>query len=146
VAIVFLGLGSNLGDREQNIRSALGALEEYGVGILKLSSIIESDPVGGPSQGLFFNAVAKAKTDISPTDLLHVIHRVEHFLGRVRSVKNGPRTIDIDILLYDDLKVETPELAIPHPRMWARAFVTGPLREIAPEVFSGLLGPNRKEL
>ncbi len=128
--IVFLGLGSNLGDREKNIRQALELLEADAVIVQKISSIIETDPVGGPQQGLFLNAAAKVETDLSPHDLLRKIHQIEASLGRVRDVKNGPRTIDIDILLYDDRKVNDLDLIIPHPRMRERAFVMRPLGEI----------------
>jgi 2-amino-4-hydroxy-6-hydroxymethyldihydropteridine diphosphokinase len=128
--IVYLGLGSNLGDRAKNIHEAVRLLNEVGVTPMKLSSIIETDPVGGPPQGLFLNAVLKASTELPPPVLLKGIHAVELLLGRVRTVKDGPRTIDVDILLYDDLALNTPELVIPHPRMREREFVMRPLREI----------------
>ena len=128
--IVYLGLGSNLGDRARNIHEAVRLLNEAGIMAIKLSSIIETDPVGGPPQGLFLNAVLKARTDLSPEALLKAAHAVEAALGRVRTVKDGPRTIDIDILLYDDLTLNTPELVIPHPRMKERAFVMRPLNEV----------------
>ena len=129
--IVYLGFGSNLGDREKNIHEAVRLLEGSGVQAIKLSSIIETDPVGGPPQGLFLNAVLKADVNMSPEKLLKLIHRIEDLLGRVRLVKDGPRTIDIDILLYDDVKMDTPGLVIPHPRMREREFVMGPLREVS---------------
>jgi 2-amino-4-hydroxy-6-hydroxymethyldihydropteridine diphosphokinase len=128
--IVYLGLGSNLGDRSKNIHEALRSLNEAGVMTIRISSIIETDPVGGPPQGLFLNAVLKAGTKLAPLELLKTIHTIEARLGRVRMVKDGPRTIDIDILRYDDLKLDTPELVIPHPRMQEREFVMGPLGEI----------------
>jgi 2-amino-4-hydroxy-6-hydroxymethyldihydropteridine diphosphokinase len=128
--IVYLGLGSNLGDRAKNIHDAVSLLGEVGVMPIKLSSIIETDPVGGPPQGLFLNAALKAATELSPVKLLNGIHAVELLLGRIRTVKDGPRTIDIDILLYDNLMLDTIELVIPHPRMREREFVMGPLREI----------------
>ena len=128
--IVYLGLGSNLGDRARNIHEAVRLLNEAGIMAIKLSSIIETDPVGGPPQGLFLNAVLKARTDLAPEALLKTAHAVEAALGRVRTVKDGPRTIDIDILLYDDLTLNTPELVIPHPRMKERAFVMRPLNEV----------------
>lgn len=130
---VYLGLGSNLGDRQQNIAQAICELEKAGLQIIKLSTLIETDPVGGPAQGKFLNAVLKAKTLFAPHDLLNHIHAIEKTLGRVRTVKNGPRTIDIDILLYDRLRIESPELSIPHPRMKERDFVLTPLREIEPK-------------
>jgi 2-amino-4-hydroxy-6-hydroxymethyldihydropteridine diphosphokinase len=134
LSIVYLGLGSNLGDREKNIHDAVDQLNASGVKVQKLSTIIETDPVGGPPQGFFLNAVAKAEADLAPTDLLKTCQVIESRLGRVRTDRNGPRTIDIDILLYDDLSINTPELMIPHPRMRERHFVMWPLREIAPEI------------
>ena len=128
--IVYLGLGSNLGDRAKNIDAALRLLNDAGIRTVKMSSIIETDPVGGPPQGLFFNAVLKAETDLGPFELLRAIHAIEAGLGRVRTVKDGPRTIDVDILMYDELVLNAPELVIPHPRMRERAFVMEPLREV----------------
>ncbi len=128
--VVYLGLGSNLGDRAKNIDEAVYLLNQSGVVITRLSSIIETDPVGGPPQGLFLNAALKAQTKLAPLDLLRVINAIEARLGRVRAISNGPRTIDIDILRYDDLVLNTPELVIPHPRMQDREFVMRPLREI----------------
>ncbi len=128
--IVHLGLGSNLGDRAKNIHEAVSLLNAVGVITVQLSSIIETDPVGGPPQGLFLNAVLKARTELVPLELLRVVNAVESRLGRVRTVKNGPRTMDIDILLYDELTLNTPELVIPHPRMREREFVMRPLNEV----------------
>jgi 2-amino-4-hydroxy-6-hydroxymethyldihydropteridine diphosphokinase len=134
LAIVYLGFGSNLGNREGNVREALRLLKESGIGIDRMSSLIETDPVGGPPQGKFLNAAARINTQKSPEELLSTITAIEKTLGRVRREHNGPRTIDIDILLYDDLHMQTPQLTIPHPRMWQREFVLEPLREIAPEL------------
>ncbi len=128
--VIYLGLGSNLGDRERNIHDAVRLLAGYGVSEFKLSTIIETAPVGGPPQGFFLNAVLKAKTSLAPENLLKVIQQVEAELGRVRTVKDGPRTIDIDILLYEGVVLDTPELHIPHPRMKERQFVMVPLREV----------------
>lgn len=129
--IVFFGLGSNLGDRAKYIAEALDQLEKHGVKIIKVSSMIETDPVGGPPQGLFLNAAAKAETQLSPYELLKVSQRIEAGLGRVRGIKDGPRTIDIDILRYDDIQLNEPDLVIPHPRMNERDFVLRPLAEIS---------------
>lgn len=134
MATAYLAIGSNLGNRHDYIGRALRMLEEDGVKILKCSSIIETDPVGGPAQGKFLNAVLEVTTHLSPEDLLHVCQSIENKLDRVRTVKNGPRTIDLDILLYDELVVQSPLLTIPHPRMWLRDFVTQPLLEIAPHI------------
>ena len=130
MATVYLGLGSNLGDRAGNIRDAVRRLGAAGVSPVRLSAIIETDPVGGPPQGLFLNAVLKAETALCPLDVLKAGQAVEAQLGRVRGIKNGPRTIDIDILLYDEIRIDTPALVLPHPRMQERAFVMGPLGEV----------------
>jgi 2-amino-4-hydroxy-6-hydroxymethyldihydropteridine diphosphokinase len=134
LAIVYLGLGSNLGDRSKNINDAVTMLEANGIRSIKLSTIIETDPVGGPPQGLFLNAALKAETDHSPLRVLEISQNIEKQLGRIRTIKDGPRTIDIDILIYEGVKMDTPELTIPHPRMHQRDFVIKPLREIAPEL------------
>ncbi|MBF0484060.1 MAG: 2-amino-4-hydroxy-6-hydroxymethyldihydropteridine diphosphokinase [Candidatus Omnitrophica bacterium] len=130
MSIVYLGFGSNLGDRHKNIKDAIVLLERSGVHIVRQSSLIETDPVGGPSQPKYINAAAKVETKLSPYELLNLIHSVEHDLGRERTIVNGPRTIDIDILLYDNIQIESEELTIPHPRMNERDFVLKPLKEI----------------
>jgi 2-amino-4-hydroxy-6-hydroxymethyldihydropteridine diphosphokinase len=137
LAVVFLGLGSNLGSRGENIHLALNRLQESGISIQKVSTFIETTPVDvppEPAQGSYINAVAKAITELSPQELLKTCQMIESELGRVHTIRNGPRPIDIDILVYDDLKINTPELTIPHPRMREREFVMKPLREIAPEI------------
>ncbi len=134
MAVVFLGLGSNLGDRKKNLLSALKALEHIGLKIIKVSTIIETSPMGGPIQGKYLNAVAKAQTEFSPMDLLRFLKDIEGRMGRVKTVLNGPRIIDIDILLYDSLKLSTPHLTIPHPRMFERDFVMTSLKEIEPHL------------
>ena len=130
IAVAYLGIGSNVGDRQKNIKTAVDLLRTFEIRVLKISSIIETDPVGGPSQDKFLNGVLKIETFWSPQELLQVLQTIEKRLGRVKTVINGPRTIDLDILLYDDIKITTPELTIPHPRMWAREFVIKPLREV----------------
>lgn len=134
---VYLGLGSNLGDRRANIQNAIESLKNH-VHIEKVSTIIETDPVGGPAQGKFLNAVIKGTTDLSAEELLDTVKTIETTLGRVKTVKDGPRTIDIDILLYNQLNIKTEKLTVPHPRMLERDFVMTPLNEIAPEVVSKL--------
>ncbi len=130
----FLGLGSNLGDRERNLLRSLEALSRCeGIEVVRVSRFIETEPVGGPPQGPFLNAAAEVRTTLEPRELLRALERVERELGRVRGVPNGPRTIDLDILLYDERVVEEPGLVIPHPRMLGRAFVLDVLVEIAPE-------------
>jgi 2-amino-4-hydroxy-6-hydroxymethyldihydropteridine diphosphokinase len=135
MAIVFLGLGSNLGNRQKNITKAVALLKENGIKILQCSTLIETQPVGGPPhQGLFLNGALKAKTDLTPQSLLRCLKKIEKQLGRTKTVRNGPRVIDLDILLYSDLILNTPELTIPHPRMLERDFVRGPLAEIDPQI------------
>lgn len=135
MAIAYLGLGSNLGDRAGNIAKAVALLQDNRITILKMSTVIETEPVGGPPQGKFLNAVAKVETDFSAQELLSRCQDIEKQLGRLRDIVNGPRTMDIDILLYDQLRLQTPSLVIPHPRMWERSFVMDPLREMEPHLF-----------
>ncbi len=130
MAIVYLGIGSNMGQRRRFIDQALSLLAEEGVEVLLRSSLIETDPVGGPPQERFLNGVVKARTDWPPEELLRRLKAVEQRLGRKPTVRNGPRPIDLDILLYDNLIVRLPHLTIPHPRMHERAFVLKPLQEI----------------
>ena len=127
---IFLGLGSNLGDRRKNIGAALEELQKHGITIQKISSIIETEPLGGPAQGKFLNAAVKAQTTLSPHELLTTVKTIEKTLGRTDTGRWGPRPIDIDILLYGDEKISTPELTIPHPRMKERDFVMQPLGEV----------------
>lgn len=135
MSIAYIGAGSNLGDRRENIAQACKLIEKNGLRILKQSSLIETDPVGGPPQGKFLNGVIQAETKLSPLELLKCLKEIESQCGRARTVRNGPRTVDLDILLFDDLRMRTEELTIPHPRMFERDFVKIPLREIAPELF-----------
>jgi len=132
---VFIALGSNLGDRAGMIDAALRMLGEGGaVSIVRRSTLHETEPVGGPAgQGRYLNAAAELETGLSPRELLALCHDIERRLGRVRVEHDGPRTIDLDILLYGDQRIDEPGLTVPHPRMWQREFVLGPLREIASE-------------
>ena len=132
----YLALGSNLGDREAKlaaVREHLARLPDTRVAAV--SAIHETAPVGGPpGQGNYLNAAVKLETGLPPVELLHRCLQIERQLGRIRTVPNAPRTIDIDILLYDDLILNTPGLTLPHPRMHERRFVLEPLGEIAPQV------------
>ena len=134
MAVVFVGLGSNLGNRQENLQWAITLIKENGIAVEKVSTIIETDPVGGPPQEKYLNAVIQCQTHHSPHQLLSILQSIEQKLGRTRTVKDGPRTIDLDILLYDSLKMSTENLSIPHPRMLNREFVMKPLTEIAPEI------------
>ncbi len=127
----FIGIGSNLGDRAAHIESAINLLKvSAGIKVDKISSIYETGPVGGPRQGKFLNGAIKIETDLFPRDLLNRLLEIENSIGRVRGVKNGPRTIDLDILTYGDQHIEEDGLTIPHPRMRERDFVMRPLNEL----------------
>ena len=135
---VYLGLGSNLGDRERNLLHAVERLGENVV-IAQISSLCDTDPVGYDDQPRFLNAVVKGETKLTPDDLLKSVKKIETDMGRTTSFVNGPRLIDIDILLYDDVVMDTLTLTIPHPRYTERAFVLVPLAQIAPD----MVCPNR---
>ncbi len=128
----FLGLGSNQGDRAQMLARALDLLPGAGVRIVARSRVYESPPWGVIDQPWFLNQVIAAGTILLPPELLARCREVEQVLGRVRTMRWGPRTIDVDILLYGDLVMATPDLTIPHPELRRRAFVLVPLAEIAP--------------
>jgi 2-amino-4-hydroxy-6-hydroxymethyldihydropteridine diphosphokinase len=131
---VYLGLGSNLGDREATLRSAVRELEHAGIQILRLSSFYETEPQGYAAQPWFLNAVAEARTELFPRQLLHRAQAIERALGRKRSFPNAPRTIDIDILLFGNFIIHAPGLEVPHPRYRERRFVLAPLAELAPDL------------
>jgi 2-amino-4-hydroxy-6-hydroxymethyldihydropteridine diphosphokinase len=128
---VVIALGSNLGDREENISLALELLREC-LSIEKFSTLVETDPVGGPIQDKYLNAVAIASTTLDPESLLAQFHKIERDLGRLRIEINGPRTIDIDLIAYDDLEISNEIVTIPHPRAHLRQFVLAPWFEIEP--------------
>lgn len=133
---VYLSLGSNVGERERNIERALEELERARVRVTKRSSLYETAPQDMADQPWFLNLVAETETTVLPLQLLAILHRIERELGRDRSkgVRRGPRTIDLDILLFGRATVDGPGLTIPHPRMKARRFVLEPLLEIAPDL------------
>lgn len=138
-ATAYIGLGANLGDRAATLRAAVERLGDLGR-ITAASSLYETEPVGFREQPPFLNAVIALETDLSPTELHGELIAIERDLGRVRTFRNAPRTLDLDVLLMDDLFLDTPDLALPHPRMHERAFVLAPLAEIAPEVRHPTLG------
>ena len=130
---IYLSLGTNLGDRELNLENALHFLSKEIV-ILKKSSLYETEPVGFQDQPWFLNMVIEGETDLSPGDFLSLTQSIERKMKRVKTFVNGPRIIDVDILLYEDEKIETESLVIPHPRMLQRAFVMIPLYEISSDL------------
>ncbi len=142
---VYLGLGANLGDRQDNISQALRLLRQQ-LNIQRVSSFYETAPVGYLDQPDFINIVCQATTELTPQELLRFVKQVEQRMGRQPTVRYGPRLIDVDILLYDDLALDTPELTIPHPRMAERAFVLAPLAEIAPDAVHPVLNLTAAEL
>ena len=144
--IYLLSLGSNIGDRKRNLARARRLLEKNGVAVLKASSVYRTEPVDVREQPWFDNQVLKVLTGRRPHELLALAKSIEAALGRVATVKKGPRTIDIYILLAEDTILETPELTIPHPRMAARNFVLIPLCEIAPRAVHPLLRKTVQEL
>jgi 2-amino-4-hydroxy-6-hydroxymethyldihydropteridine diphosphokinase len=145
MANVYLGLGSNVGDTEKNLRKAIAALGKLGT-ITKTSSLYRTEPVGFVDQPWFLNQVVCLETELLPKDLLEKTQEIENDLGRTREIHWGPRTLDIDILLYDNVVLETPELTIPHPHMHERRFVLEPLAEIAPDVMNSKLKKTAEEL
>jgi 2-amino-4-hydroxy-6-hydroxymethyldihydropteridine diphosphokinase len=122
----YLALGSNLGERVQHLQRAVDSLAvAQHVTVVAVSSIYETDPVGGPEQGRFLNAVVALDTTLTPRELLVLAQRIERW---------GPRTLDVDVLLVGDTVVSEPDLEVPHPRMWERGFVLAPLHDVAPDL------------
>jgi len=131
----FISIGSNIGDRLNNLKEAVRALHSHeGISVLSVSSIYETEPVGYTDQAEFLNLATGIETELSAHDLLAVCQEIEQELGRVRDVRWGPRTVDLDILLYNKDNIEDEDLVVPHPRMHVRAFVLIPLLEIEPTI------------
>lgn len=131
VHTAFIGLGSNMGDREQLLKEAVIRLDQSsGIRVSAVSRLYETDPAGFLDQPLFLNMAVRISTSHAPLSLLDVLLAIELELGRVRTVRWGPRTIDMDMLLYDEITMDTPELTLPHPRMQERAFVLIPLLDV----------------
>ena len=135
--IVYLGIGTNLGDRVSNLHNAVKMIDEQAGHVLACSSFIETEPWGFSSDNAFLNAVVKVETLLTPHELLRITQEIEREMGRTHKSVGGnysDRIIDIDILLYEDIVVDDEELTIPHPLMWQRSFVYEPLWEIAPHL------------
>lgn len=139
MALIYLALGSNLGNRLENLRAALSALPPAVI-VKDLSHLYETAPWGYTDQPNFYNLAARVESDLAPAALLAFLKETEIRLGRKPNFQNGPRVIDLDILFYDDLILETPPLTIPHPRLHQRAFVLLPLADLAPDLVHPILG------
>ncbi len=132
MSTTYIGIGSNLGDRRKNCLKAVELLDAEGVKVLKRSSLYETEPWGVKDQPRFVNMAVEAESDMTPHRLLCLLKEIEDRMGRTRTIRWGPRTIDLDILLFGDEVIREPDLEIPHPLMHARDFVLEPLCEIAP--------------
>jgi 2-amino-4-hydroxy-6-hydroxymethyldihydropteridine diphosphokinase len=132
--VAFLALGSNLGDRAAMLQLAVDDLAAVpGIRVTAVSAVYETAPVGGPEQDDYLNAVVALDTELAARALLEVARRIEEHAGRVRTVRWGPRSLDVDVLLVGDERVDEPDLQVPHPRMRERGFVLAPLRDVAPD-------------
>lgn len=143
---VYIGIGSNLGDRQGNCRNAIALFAENRINVTKVSSMIETEPWGVKDQPGFINMAVEAETGMEPEELLETLKKIERDMGRVIDVRWGPRLIDLDILFYDDLVLSTPDLEIPHSYIQEREFVLKPLAEIAEDFMHPVLGKNIKKL
>ena len=143
---VYIGLGSNLGDREEMLRRARELLTGAGIDILRASSLYETEPQDLPNQPWFLNQVVEAETNLFPLQLLNRALKIEKELGRRRTAIKGPRTIDLDILLYHRYVIDSPSLIVPHPRMHERRFVLAPMVELAPKLRHPVTRQTMREL
>lgn len=146
VAKVFIGIGSNLGNREKHCSDAIHLLETSGISVLKRSVMIETKPWGVTDQPEFINMAIEIETDLRPDELLALLKKTERAVGRTDTVRWGARVIDLDILLYNDSVLKTPQLEIPHPRISEREFVLRPLAEIAPDTIHPVIGKSIRKL
>jgi 2-amino-4-hydroxy-6-hydroxymethyldihydropteridine diphosphokinase len=143
---VYLSLGSNVGDREANLRVAIAALADAGVRVTRVSSFYETEPVDFLEQAWFLNCAVQGETDVPATELMRALRGIELRMGSKKLVAKGPRLIDMDILLYGSETMDAPELQVPHARMHLRRFVLVPLAEIAPEAMHASLNRTVKQL
>ncbi len=142
---IYLGLGSNLGDKEENMSKALAFIREIAT-ITRSSRLYETQPVGEKKQEWFLNAVVEAETDLGPKSLLAALQAIEKKVGRTKTKKNGPRVIDIDILFYDDLVIKTDDITIPHKHLHERLFVLQPFMDINPDFIHPFLNKTIRQL
>lgn len=142
---VYIALGSNIGDRFDHLLQGKNALAEE-MDVMMISPVYDTEPVGTAEPDRYLNAVLSARTNLSPEELLSLCLTIERENGRQRSVRNAPRTLDLDLLFYDDLCLETPDLTLPHPRMHERAFVLAPFADIAPDAVHPKLGLSVQKL
>jgi len=143
---VYLSLGSNVGERKENLRAAIAALADAGVRVTRVSSFYETEPVDFLEQAWFLNCAVEGVTEVPALELLRALRGIELRMGSKKLVAKGPRLIDMDILLYGSETIDTPELQVPHPRMHLRRFVLVPLAEIAPEALHPSLKRTVKQL
>jgi 2-amino-4-hydroxy-6-hydroxymethyldihydropteridine diphosphokinase len=143
---IYLGLGSNLGEREENLRRARELLNAAGIKILRESSLYETEPQDVTHQPWFLNQVVEAETSLFPMQLLSRVLKIEKELGRRRVIEKGPRTLDIDILLYHRFVIDSPVLVVPHQRMHERRFVLAPMAELAPDLRHPVTRQTMREL
>ncbi|MFZ5906108.1 MAG: 2-amino-4-hydroxy-6-hydroxymethyldihydropteridine diphosphokinase [Nitrospirota bacterium] len=143
---MYIGIGSNLGDRKYNCELAVELLRQHGISVSKRSSLRETQPWGNKDQPLFLNMAVEGQTDCAPRELLAIIKGIETRMGRTETFRWGPRTIDVDILLYNEVVMKSRELTIPHPCLHERYFVLQPLDEIAPALVHPVLKKTMREL
>jgi 2-amino-4-hydroxy-6-hydroxymethyldihydropteridine diphosphokinase len=146
MSVAYIGIGSNLGERKDNCDRALTLLKQKGIKITKKSSFYETEPWGYKNQPSFLNMVIEAETELGARDLLKTLQQIEKKLGREENFKWGPRTIDLDILLFDNMTIQENDLMIPHPLMHKREFVLQPLCEISPALRHPVLRASIQEL
>jgi 2-amino-4-hydroxy-6-hydroxymethyldihydropteridine diphosphokinase len=144
--LVYIALGSNVGDRAAMLARAIEKMNDAGLRVLRQSSLYETEPVGGPPQPWFLNAVVEAETELMPQVVLRALQDIEQAMGRQRSIACGPRTLDLDILLDGDNAIRSGELDVPHPRLAQRRFVLAPLAELAPRLIHPVLHKTVAEL
>lgn len=142
---IYISLGTNIGNRQQNLETALHEIAAFST-ITKKSSIYETEPVGYKPQPDFLNMVIEIDSELTPSELIIKLCEIEHKMGRVKEIQNGPRIIDLDILLYNDSVINHPDLIVPHPRLVERQFILRPLLEIAPNIIHPILNQDIETL